>query len=39
LVDLCSGSSIGLRVPLSVVAVQTRQPSLEGAGEISLRGW
>ena len=35
---LCSGSGFDLRVPLSdVVAMQTRQPNLEGAGEIPLR--
>jgi len=35
---LCSSRSFGLRVPLSdVVSMQTRQPNLEGAGEIPLR--
>src|SRR3712207_825331 len=35
---LCSFSSFGLRVPLpDVVPMQTRQPNLEGAGEIPLR--
>ena len=37
-IHLCSRSSFQLRVPLpDVVAMQTRQPNLEGAGEIPLR--
>jgi hypothetical protein len=36
--DLCSLVVFELRVPLpDVVAMQTRQPNLEGAGEIPLR--
>jgi pilus assembly protein CpaF len=36
--DLCTGTSFELRVPLpDVVSVQTRQPNLEGVGEIPLR--
>src|SRR3954465_14372016 len=36
--DLCSNSFFYLRVPLPhVVPMQTRQPNLEGAGEIPLR--
>ena len=36
--DLCTSASFGLRVPLpDVVSMQTRQPNLEGAGEIPLR--
>jgi hypothetical protein len=35
---LCSARGFELRVPLpDVVAMQTRQPNLEGAGEIPLR--
>ena len=35
---LCSRSGFEARVPLpDVVAMQTRQPNLEGAGEIPLR--
>ncbi len=37
-VNLCSTSGFQPRVPLpDVVAMQTRQPNLEGAGEIPLR--
>ena len=36
--NLCNCIVIRLRVPLpDVVAMQTRQPNLEGAGEIPLR--
>ncbi len=36
--NLCSSIINGLRVPVpDVVAMQTRQPNLEGAGEIPLR--
>ena len=36
--NLCSSASFELRVPLpDVVSMQTRQPNLEGAGEIPLR--
>jgi cytochrome P450 len=36
--NLCSPAGIRLRVPLpDVVAMQTRQPNLEGTGEIPLR--
>jgi pilus assembly protein CpaF len=35
---LCTSRGFGLRVPLpDVVAMQARQPNLEGAGEIPLR--
>jgi Flp pilus assembly CpaF family ATPase len=35
---LCTSSSKWLKVPLpDVVRLQTRQPNLEGTGEISLR--
>jgi hypothetical protein len=38
--DLCNRLAFELRVPLpDVVAMRTRQPNLEGAGEIPLRPW